>query len=292
MNLYIIGNGFDLAHDLSTSFSSFRKFMEKVSRDSVDRWSKIINIKLDENWNNLEESFQYVDYEYISELCSTFLHSYNEENWSESYHHDYQNEISKYLDLIINSDFYLRNWLNNVYKKSSKKFILEKDSLYLTFNYTNVLEDVYRIEKNNICHIHGDINSNDKLILGHANPRILLEMENIFYDDDVRIIEGTQIFNNSKQDSYKDSESLINENIDFFEKCKSINTIYIIGHSVKAMYDVDFKYYKKITSLININEVVINVVVYNNLDIEEYEKFLRDLGFKNINFLTYDDICI
>lgn len=290
MNLYIIGNGFDLAHDLSTSFSSFKKFMEQESRDSVDRWSKIISIKLDENWNNLEESFQYVDYDYINDLCSTFIHSYNEEKWSDSYHHDYQNEISKYLDLILNSDTYLRRWLNNIYKKCSRKFKLEEKSIYLTFNYTNVLEDVYCIEKNNVCHIHGDMSSNDKLILGHANSNILLEMENIIYDDDVRIIEGKQILNNSKQDSYKNSENLINENINFFKICKNVKNIYIIGHSVEAIRNVDFKYYKKIASIVNINEVVINVIIYNSADVEEYKYILHSLGFENINFLTYDDI--
>lgn len=292
MNLYIIGNGFDLAHGLSTSFSSFRRYMEQQFKDSVERWGKIVNIELDENWSNLEESFDHVDYDYIIELCSPFLHSYDVENWSDSYHFDYQYEISKYLDLILNSNMYLRQWLKDAYSKCLKKFKLEGNSIYLTFNYTNLLEDVYKIGKDNICHIHGDICSNDKLILGHSNMNILSELEEKLSDDDVRISEGKEILNTSKHDSYKNSEILINKNINFFQKCRNIQKIWIIGHSPDAIANVDFKYYEKISSLVNKNNVITNVVIYDEKDIEKYNCLLNNFGLKNINFLTYSDIKI
>lgn len=290
MNLYIIGNGFDLNHDLETSFGSFKAFMEQQSKDTVDRWIKIVNIELADDWKNLEKSFEYVDYDYIDELCSSFIHSYKEEKWSDSFHHDYQYEISKYLDMILNSDTNLRAWLNSVYKKCKKKLRLEKNALYLTFNYTDTLEDVYCIEKNNICHIHGDMNSNDKLVLGHANPNILLEMEKLFYDDDIRIIEGKRLLNDSKQNSYKNSEGLIKENMNFFKKCKNVKNIYIIGHSADAIDTVDFKYYETLARLVNKENISVNVVIYQTNELVEYKTTLTNLGFKNINFLNYSDI--
>lgn len=292
MNLYIIGNGFDMAHELKTSFNDFKKYMQEESKDSVDRWEKIINFNLNNDWSNLEESFEYVDYDYLVELCSYYLRSYNDENWSDSFHHDYQYELNKYLDLILQSDFYLREWLKNIKMPNNKKYYLDKDSIYLTFNYTNLLEKTYQISKKNICHIHGDLSINKRLVLGHMNPNIVDDIEKCFIDDDIRINEGKEIMNDSKNKSYKGSKTLISENSDFFLKCKNIKKIYIIGHSCDSIEKVDNEYYSKISSLVDKENIIVNVVYYDEKDINKYNEILTGMGYKNINFLTYNDIAI
>ena len=42
----------------------------------------------------------------------------------------------------------------------------------MTFNYTNLLERVYQISSDRICHIHGGLTPycREKPILGHGNP--------------------------------------------------------------------------------------------------------------------------
>lgn len=292
MNLYIIGNGFDRAHELKTGFNDFKKYMQEQSKDSIDRWNKIINFNLNDDWSNLEESFEYVDYDYLVELCSYYLRSYNDENWSDSFHHDYQYELNKYLDLILQSDFYLREWLKNIKMPNNKKYHLDNDSIYLTFNYTNLLEETYQISKKNICHIHGDLSTNKRLVLGHMNPNIIEDIEKCFIDDDIRINEGKEIMNDSKNKSYKGSKTLINENSNFFLKCKNIKKIYIIGHSCDSIEKVDNEYYSKISSLVNKESIIVNIVYYDENDINKYNEILTGMGFKNINFLTYNDIKI
>lgn len=293
MNLYIIGNGFDMAHGLLTSFSSFKKFMCSECSKSVSMWEEIITYELKDDWSDLEKSFGFVNYDYVKELCSVFLADYGAENWSDSYHYDYQYEISQYLDLIINSDTYLRKWLASIYKKCDRNYFLDSDSMYLTFNYTNLLEETYGIDKNNICHIHGDYASDDKLILGHSNPFVLDDIyANFNEDDDVRIIEGEQILNSSKSSSYKNSERLIEENEDFFNKCNLVESINIIGHSWESMLEVDKEYYSRISSAVDKDNILVNVVYHNALDVPKYTKALQKFGFKNLNFLPYDDIKI
>ena len=52
-----------------------------------------------------------------------------------------------------------------------------KDSLWLTFNYTHTLEDLYGIDSSLILHIHGDAeNYYEKLIIGYGNDEDIAEI--------------------------------------------------------------------------------------------------------------------
>lgn len=287
MTLYIIGNGFDLSHNLNTSFNSFKKFMQKESNESIEKWQKIIKIKLNENWSNLEESFETVDYDYILETCASYLDNYNT-----TLNIDYKYELNKYLDLAIKSDYYLRKWLKNLELPNHKKYNLDNNNLYLTFNYTNLLEKTYKINKNNICHIHGDLEYKNRLILGHDNPQIIENTNSDTISNDKRIIDLNNILNDSKNKSYKNSNTLIELNNSFFAKCKHIESIYIIGHSSDSISKVDSEYYKKIASIVDKQNINIYVIYYEEKDIPKYQQALTSLGFKNIYYLTYDAIKI
>lgn len=291
MTLYIIGNGFDLSHNLNTSFKSFKKFMQKESKESIEKWQQIVSIDLTENWSNLEESFEKVDYDYILETCSNYLNNYNENYNNYSNKIDYKQELNKYLDLALKADYYLRKWLKNIELPHKEKYNLEKNNLYLTFNYTNLLEKTYKIKKSNICHIHGDLDYKNRLILGHDNPKIIENIKNT-PSNDTRIIALNEIVNDSKYKSYKNSNILMKENKDFFTKCRNVENIYIIGHSCESISKVDSEYYKKIASIVDKNNINIYVIYYNASDIPKYTNALTLLGFKNIYFQTYEAIKI
>lgn len=303
MKLYIIGNGFDIHHGFNTRFLDFKKFMDQKYKDVVRRWLDIVGETADfeiedawlgvkKDWSNIEKSFEHVDYDELINACSTYLVDYGAGDWKDAYHYDYQYEIEQYLNLALYSDKYLREWLETVNCASDKKLLLETESLYLNFNYTDTLENVYSIPPENICHIHGYINEEEKLILGHNNPDIIEEVIGKLNRDDIRIIEADRIIDFSKSNSYKNSDFIINENSDFFEKIHTIEEIYIIGHSSKAMEEVDNQYYQKIYSLIEVEKVKINVIYYDEKDIKIYKENLEKLGFQNIEFNTYDSISL
>lgn len=296
MRLYIIGNGFDLAHGIKTKLTNFRDYMFDNHKDVVNNWEKIITCKLKDEWQNLEQSFGFVDYDYLSQLTTPYLVSYSADNWSDSFHHDFQYEISKHLSLAIKPDFYLREWLSTVDLCCTKKYLLNSESLYLTFNYTNTLENIYSISSKNICHIHGNFSKKEKLVLGHMYPNVVEDAFafNDYLNDesDVRIYEGEEIVAQSKNNSYKNSNGLILENQSFFGKLSDVDEIYIIGHNHESIKNVDRVYYEKLADIIGDKNIQIFVIYYDESDIDKYKISLGSLGLKNIIFKSYDFISL
>ena len=289
MKLYIIGNGFDLYHSLKTSFKDFRTFMMLKDNSIIRNWEEIISIELDENWSNIEQSFEYVDYDELVNKCSYYLKGYNDYNWRDTFHHDYEYEINRYLRLAINSREYLREWLDNTDLITKSKLKLDKDSIFLSFNYTNLLEECYGISSDKICHIHGSYINND-MVLGHNNFEVnkqYFEIDN--EDTDVRIIGGNIIMNKSNKNSFKNSNKYIEENKEFFDKIADVTEIIVIGHSSNALRSVDRNYYEKIRTILKNDEIKVKVIYYkDNIDI--YKEELNSLGFKNIQFFNYSYI--
>lgn len=191
-NLFIIGNGFDVAHDLPTKYFDFKKYLShriKINQDIEDIDKDYIKIReipslperkiwlgksvcneywkeerliywlLDEVSNN-KFDMKWSDFEtYLSELN---IHAILEK-WG--YTIDNAMKIQETVDDI--SGFFFR-WINtidlsNVKKKSNLEKIIKSDKcLILSFNYTEVLEIVYGVCEHNICHIHGIRETNDE----------------------------------------------------------------------------------------------------------------------------------
>ena len=289
MKLYIIGNGFDLYHGLKTSFADFKNFMESKDSWVVKNWQEINSIILDENWANLEKSFEFVDYDELIEKCSCYLKGYGDDNWKDSYHHDYEYEMNNYLKLSINSNEYLEEWLDNIDLSVKPKVKLDKNSLFLTFNYTNLLEECYGISTDKICHIHGSY-VNGNMVLGHNNLKI--SKQKFIEDDqdiDVRISGGNRIINQSTQNSFKNSNKYVEENIEFFNKISDVTEIIIIGHSSNALSTVDRDYYCKIREILKNKNIKVKVIYFND-STEIYEEELKCIGFDKIEFFDYSYI--
>ena len=45
-------------------------------------------------------------------------------------------------------------------------------------------------------------------------------------------------------------------------------------------------------SLVDKENIIVNIVYYDEKDINKYNEILTGMGYKNINFLTYNDITI
>lgn len=52
-----------------------------------------------------------------------------------------------------------------------------EDSTFLTFNYSDTLESLYKIPNERILYLHGKANTDDELVLGHGVPLQNLEKE-------------------------------------------------------------------------------------------------------------------
>ena len=179
MKLFIIGNGFDLAHKMPTSFNpEFKKLAEKIEQNSYfwDMYqSREANI-----WSDFENLLAYPDFNNLDEI---FV------GYSPDYHSDYERDRDSiitqvYLNGKLNDALYeFANQAENSIKSKKPLSFYENyfnsGDLFITMNYTHTLEKLYGISNDMVLHIHGEVGSNN-LILGY--PEGNYKPEKYFYD--------------------------------------------------------------------------------------------------------------
>ena len=125
-------------------------------------------------WRDFETNLCELNREKVFDLLDMELPRVDEGEAGFEYAHFYQplDEISETVRACtFEMKYYFHKWVNTLhYKKGFKKRMLamDKEALFLNFNYTLFLESEYGIPSDNICYIHG--NRKDKygsLVLGH-----------------------------------------------------------------------------------------------------------------------------
>ena len=187
-HLYIIGNGFDLYHGAESEFRCFRSYLCR-KRPSVAAgfdlffgpwsWSKDPSIL----WKVFEKNLSELNREKVLGLLDMSLPRIDEadEGFPYSAYYAPLDEISRMVRLCtFEMKYHFHRWVNTLhYKKGFRKqmLALDKDAVFLNFNYTLFLEKEYGIPSDHICYIHG--NRKDRfgaLILGHhSNPQDTLD---------------------------------------------------------------------------------------------------------------------
>src|ERR1035437_1833809 len=179
--LYIIGNGFDLYHGRNSSYKDFKKFLAIKNPEVLEKLEDYLGGK--SLWSDFEEALARLDTEKIVEECENYLQSYSVEDWKDSYNHDYQYEINKRIDLITEEMRKLfTEWVLQIQlteEAYTKKIYLYNNSVFLSFNYTNTLEKLYKVQAKNILYIHNKATNNKStLILGHSRNPISIKSLN------------------------------------------------------------------------------------------------------------------
>lgn len=165
MKLYIIGNGFDLNHGMKTNFENFRVFINNKQSKSIGELERLC---IQDVWNDFEFSLGAIDFEmFMAEMGSVYDREDND-NYDEDSMYSDQFDFEHYLPNYTDLQEDLIEWLSNV-DLPIKKYKLDRESMFLTFNYTNVLEKVYEVDNNRIIHIHGSLGSDENLQVGFGN---------------------------------------------------------------------------------------------------------------------------
>jgi len=279
MNLFIIGNGFDIGHELPTKYLHFRAFLEEHHtgflndfEEKYGLWGKELETLL---WNNLE--FKLADiqedtlFEQMYQSTDLGLDSGNVGIEDTLRHH-----FSEQFDYIKKLTIYLKEWIEEVNQKldgTNKRTSFIKESSpdkFINFNYTTTLEEVYSIKNNKVLHIHGVANSDDNLVLGHSNVNKIAffnkkcsEFQNIGDEQSAPIYE---ILAEYCSNTYKN----VQENIPLLWSLNndSIEKIMIIGHSLS---DVDLPYFKSIKGITGEN-VEWNIYYHGEKDPDMLER--------------------
>lgn len=273
--LFIIGNGFDIQHNIRTEYYAFRDYIidnkplykrenystlgERVHADDIsdiflndaESILKIIDQCAKDDWSDLESALGEHLYGLLLQHISKSPKS-NDINI---------NSFIQWANIIISGSynrilfplkdlFYL--WVVNSLKSidySSKNKdekimnVLKDNALYLSFNYTMTLEEMYGINPNSICHIHGSVNDEFKGVLFGREDYYSVDIDNAVVNRDLKEIKYRLI---------KDTTKAYLNNSDFFDKLLNIKDIYTYGFSFS---DVDMFYINKISEKIDTTKV-------------------------------------
>lgn len=286
--LYVVGNGFDQYHGLKTSYDDFRKFVKRTDSDLYELVEKYFMYKKKDFWHDFEENLGLLDDDLLRDYAINFLEQYGCKNWSDSFNHNYQYEISRIIETLtkgLHKSFEL--WLSKISLNDTKRKPIEfsKDAYYLSFNYTDTLEKVYGISIANILHIHGyysKINKN-RITYGHGGHNYKIDKS----IEDPRVAEGEEIIKNYFKTSKKPVVKIIQKHKEFF--CNTIHgtkKVVVIGHSMNS---IDFPYFKEINKSLE-NDVNWIYYYHSTYDIVNCLKTLHSrlkIPLGQIHFLTY-----
>jgi hypothetical protein len=282
--LYIIGNGFDLHHGIRSAYKQFGTFVQ--SNDS-ELYSLIENYFGVENdfWSEFEMRLADFDAAALMEGASDFLVSYGADDWSDSFHHDYQFELDRVVSLVsVGLRKRFAQWIRQLKipdrgEIESKLLRLKADAFYLNFNYTDSLRKLYQIEPGRECHLHGSADDPDsELILGHAwNPADRGSSNNDLNPEeaDTREIEGNQIIDRYFQATFKPTARVINNLRPVFVALKDVREVLVMGHSLA---EVDHPYFKEILRQLGGSDVRWRVSYYGDDALAELRTQLERLG--------------
>lgn len=320
-SLFIIGNGFDIAHGLNTRYSDFMRYLLQyetppqeiypgwfytgdMSQDDQERhalYEKITKyIPKDELWMYFEAALGNIDIEQIREDNSCYMLGYGDENWSDSANHDYQYMINEELNFTKAITEWFRKWIasinTKVLPKQSIVRMIGVDDIFLNFNYTDTLEQTYGIDEYRIKYIHGKANRGDPLILGHhdnshfSRPVDTSKMSDEKYENyldhiqsiDIREMEANEYIERYFRRTYKDTEAIIRANSDFFENLPGIQAVNILGHSLSY---IDMDYFITVRNHVG-NNCLWNISCYSPEDYRKVKIFVSYLNISDYKLIT------
>ena len=270
--LYIIGNGFDVAHGIPTTYWSFRTYLEEhnpefllffeklydieplddtepwYSEDAQERWNKSVNNEL---WSIFEEVMGHPNISSMEDFSSSVLDDMDLETGNIGIRDTMDDYWKNEFGFVNELQGLVNEWISKIdllgILPKKKGLIRNSNDYFFTFNYTNTLEDVYHVE--NVMHIHGSIgeSANYEPIMGHCNKTEIDKHRRLSYEADEEYDEGGASINSAISDYleaiFKDTTFLINCHYHYFSSLSSVKHVIIVGWSAG---DVDIPYLKKI----------------------------------------------
>ncbi len=296
MNLFIIGNGFDLGHRLPTTYNHFRAYLKDNHSQYLSQFENMYRLApfnykgsvRETLWTDFESYLPMFDEDEFTDRCLSLVSDlglnggdYGVEDTLDYYWEEQYSYIKRLNSLV-------KSWVETIdIKKIEPIENLPKTSLdlFLTFNYTLVLEEIYQVDKHKILHIHGSIENGTSNIpiMGHGE---ISKIETIKH----KIAEARKIYDDWTEKecsvykaalkyyerTYKDVNYYLTKNLNFFEMLKQVNEIFIIGHSLGA---VDMPYFEAVKSRVR-DDVIWNVYYYQEEEELIFMKKILSLGVK------------
>lgn len=286
MRLIIIGNGFDLAHGLKTSFSDFKKFLKEQKDEDSNNLIKSVDevlmsnnhsINDDYEWNNIEN----IIYEEFNRDKTQSGHDKLEnliENISISFSEYLKSEILPKCDDIKKNE--------NISKYFNDEFVI------LNFNYTNLYNKYTDKGGDFVFNIHGNIEKeSEDILIGYYMS------DSNFGGHDYRMrYRGKEICKTAERYKYSEKD-LVKEKTSFINSFRNkIDDIVIFGYSFgdsdAHIYEIlrniltgiaNNEYISK-SEFLKLRKIKLTIFDYNGDATTKKEKLLGELKKKSYFF--------
>ena len=205
ITLYIIGNGFDLAHNLKTSYNDLKEYLREKNADVFNQINEQLFIGDENLWSSFEQNVgtddSYFDQGFqdiVSEAQAIAdemvsgadpllgdVYSQIEDNdidIKNTILETLTSEYSKFKfdnlkEIFLNALSELLNDADMASKTKNKNTNIDaflrnsKNSKFINFNYTHTLENIYHISPYDILYLHGELGKN-QLLFGNQESNI------------------------------------------------------------------------------------------------------------------------
>lgn len=287
--LYVIGNGFDIAHGVPSRHINFRDSMGKNNnlRRNLETY-----LKVDDLWSDFEEALAHIDGSGLLGTVDMWLDimgAYEPNAQAADFCMAYETAAEPAMEILRMLPKSFRRWVETL--KPSKepiyKNLIHQNGTYLNFNYTEFPETLYSVPSNNITYIHGcRTDKKQNLILGHAfesgedddwTPSMPLPKYKSKRKQEMlsAALEGTtRYLVDYMASTTKNTKQLIAENQEFFENVTTVETIMVIGHSLSL---VDYPYFREIIKY-NQNKANWLITWHSSRDLKSIRKFVGEMS--------------
>lgn len=303
MQIFIIGNGFDRAHHLPTQYTDFRKFLLNEGSSFVRTIEMLSTSDLDELWHNFEDGLGKLSGEFVSSEALDKRNKFNDEfDYQPVDDHITRFLISEYFDDLNKLDALVKQWITSVDISNTNALckysrIFNDQSIFVNFNYTLTLENIYKIPRENILHIHGSVN--DQPIMGHGKDLDYHAKAPSFrdYEQEYRGFDGEQVsgflesFNQATSDFYQSSTKDVNGFLRVLEDFiwsnvgdDEIDSIVVLGHSLG---EADLPYFQELLEILD--GVKWKISYFDDNDFKFKEQQLEKLECQKVELFKDDD---
>lgn len=275
-NLYVIGNGFDRFHGLKTSYNDFHEYLKAKKPNLLKKLALYYNTQHEDCedylWADFERSLEYFDKDTLEQITDSMPYAGTDNYIDQSYDiaEPIVQELLRDVKKEIRNSF--EQWITDINVTGMKKVQFLDNSLFLSFNYTKTLQQIYNITSKRILHIHGSANNNGSIIFGHGgmlseytSERINNDNFNIPENKNPRYVGVKNDVDRFISEFYKNTKEISENYSYFFQNLINIENICIFGHSLS---NIDWEYFKRIVDMIDIKKVKWYISYFSN---ETYE---------------------
>lgn len=175
-SLFIIGNGFDLMHGVPSSYYNFR---DSISKSNRVRITLETFIHVEDVWGDFESSLAYLNRESMLGVADMWFEDFgvldeDDDDFSAADYFAAQEAATDPIYVLMQElPQRFRKWIESLkYDEKVKPLdgLMNRNTRHINFNYTEFLETIYGVAKQNVLYIHGDRRDKKcKLVLGHGH---------------------------------------------------------------------------------------------------------------------------